>query len=387
MLVVEPTALRYEGDASTSSPLHELLVERVSLLETQLLRLVGKLEKTLDLMLRQTRMSQSDHLLIESLLDVLIEAGAVERPHVEERWRAAVARLEEVTTKESVGNPTTATEAGARFTDSYQGAEAEAFGRLIKEGFELSHAGKAARSLRAFERASALAPDNFPLNLYLGEQFVGAGKTTLARAYLERAFATKQADARVCLLLGLMCGDEGETMRARELLRASLLHGPASFAAHYALGRLHAVDGRWQEALEEFRRARQLKPAPELHYVAALACFHLNRYRLALRHVNHALGADERYAEAYFLLGCVQSKLGDEESARAAFAAATLNVALLSPRAAKPRRAVALPCAETLALSFFGATTHRRKLLLTGGDARLAGLFRAEALAFTATTR
>ena len=56
MLVVEPAAHRYEDDA-VGGGYEEHLLERVTVLEHHLTRFAEKLEKTLDLLLRQARSS------------------------------------------------------------------------------------------------------------------------------------------------------------------------------------------------------------------------------------------------------------------------------------------------------------------------------------------
>ena len=56
------------------------------------------------------------------------------------------------------------------------------------------------------------------------------------------------------LLLGLACGDEGETEQARHLLETTTQRGGSSFAAHYGLGRLFVAEQKWPKALREFKR-------------------------------------------------------------------------------------------------------------------------------------
>src|SRR5256885_46621 len=77
MLVVEHAASRYEDGGLRSTP-EEHLLERVSALENTLGRITDKLGQMLELLLRQARNSYMDHLLLETLIGVLNEAGAID---------------------------------------------------------------------------------------------------------------------------------------------------------------------------------------------------------------------------------------------------------------------------------------------------------------------
>ncbi len=91
MLVTETPAARFEGGggapAGASSTHEEHLLERISALENRLLRLTGKLEQTLDLLLRQARNTYHDHTLIDALISALSEAGLVDAEKLDRDWR------------------------------------------------------------------------------------------------------------------------------------------------------------------------------------------------------------------------------------------------------------------------------------------------------------
>ncbi|HYE66851.1 MAG TPA: tetratricopeptide repeat protein, partial [Pyrinomonadaceae bacterium] len=234
MLVVEPPAARYEDDGLTASD-EEHLLERVSVLENRLTRMTERLEQVLDLLLRQARNSYLDHTLVETLIGVLSEAGTVEAGTLDELWRARcqrdAAEQDDINRRE---------ELRARVIAHYRGAERAAFEQQVNEGIGLLGEEEITRGIRTLERAAALAPDNVPLLSFIGEHFFRSGKTALARDYLARAFKAAPDDYGVCLLLGLACGDEGETEQAKELLSDAMRRGGESFAAHYGLGRLLA---------------------------------------------------------------------------------------------------------------------------------------------------
>jgi tetratricopeptide (TPR) repeat protein len=377
MLVVEPTAARFEDEGVAGGGLEEHLLERVSALENHLLRLAERLGQVVELLLRQTRSVQQEHLLLDTLITVLSEARAISRQGIETAWRDRLERdTADIEAKERRA------ELCARAVAQYEGPERARFKGLVREGFERVGEGKAAEGVRALERAAALAPASAPLNAYLGEHFFREGKPARARDYLARALGADPEDARVRLLLGLACGDEGEAAEARELLSEAVRRGGPSFAAHCALGRLAAAESDWKAALSEFKRALAARPCPEAHYLLGLVYFNLERYNMALRHLSKAVGMDEGYGEAHYLLGFVHTRLGERRQATEAFAAARAAGVGAGGRrgggrtAAKGRRE--LP-------SLFAPGRGARRRLVTGGDARLAAALQADALGGVAT--
>lgn len=393
MLVVEPSTLRYEEEAAAGAAHAEQLMERVSLLENNLLRFAERLEKAFELLLKQSQIALTDHTLLDTLLDLLIETGKIDRQRLNTLYRAALAGEKkpdkELSDVEFLR---------AQIVDEYQGEEREAFAELVGRGLELLGAGKTARAKRELERASALAPTHATLNFIIGLQFFREGKFALARAYLSRAHEAQPDSAHICLLLGIACGDEGEVEQARQLLRASIEQRGASYAAHYALGRLDAEEDNWTGALAHFKQALAARSCAEGHYLLSFTLARLGRLRSARRHAGKAVEADENYAEAFRLLGFIQSELGETEQAQKAWATARAlgaeatdgagrgeGAATKKPKPAQGAQDVAqgsqgFVSGASLLHGFFGAGRHRRKRLLTGGDKRLADLLRRDAL-------
>ena len=85
MLVVEPTSSRFEaGEAAVST--NEHLLERISATENRITRLAERLERSLDLMLRQAQNSSVDRSLVKVLVDVLAEDGLINKARLEQLW-------------------------------------------------------------------------------------------------------------------------------------------------------------------------------------------------------------------------------------------------------------------------------------------------------------
>jgi tetratricopeptide (TPR) repeat protein len=374
MLVVEPPTARFDVGGFDASH-EEHLLERVSALENRLTRLTDKLEQGLNLMLKHARNTYFDHALIQTLISVLGEAGTIDAQAVNTLWRERCER-------DARGQDESAVYEQLReeVTKAYKGSNAVAFGRYLDVGINFLGQEDFVRGLRALERAAALAPANAPLLRFIGQHYFEAGKMTLARDYLERAWAVAPEAKGVRLLLGLACGDEGDTERARELLSEVAQRDKSSFAAHYGLGRLLAAEQKWPGALAEFKRALAARPSPEAHYVIGCVYYQMQRDRLAFKHLLRAVELDERYAEAFYMLGLLHLRGGDKESAQEAFAAAR-DVDASEPRyrAATVRRLARsgeIPSSPPL----FYAGRQTGKKVLSGGDRRLAEVLREDAL-------
>ncbi|MGB8508549.1 MAG: tetratricopeptide repeat protein [Pyrinomonadaceae bacterium] len=377
MLVVEPSSLRFEEE-SGGGVYEEHLLERVSLLENKLARVTEKLEQSLDLLLRHTRSSYFDHALLDTLIELLGTTGKIKPATLKNLWRerceSDASGIEERERSEALR---------ARVLQHYKGSEGELFRRLVREGFTRFDEGETTRGVRTLESAAALAPDNFSLNEFLGEHFFRAGKTALAVDYLSRSLDSDPHDGHVRLLLGLACGDEGDATRARELLVEAVRVAGSSYAAHYGLGRLSAVEDDWKSALTEFKRALAARACPEAHYVLALACYQLGRYRPASHHLTKAVGMDSEYAEAFYLLGIVRLRLGERSGAGEAFDSARRADAQ-EPLYRNARRRMSRSNELPLPALFVSTGRGKRKLL-TGGGGRLAAAMHEDALSRVAS--
>ena len=85
MLVVQPTSARFEAaDAGVST--NEHLLERISATENRITRLAERLERSLDLVLRQAQNSSFDRSLVKALINVLSEEGLIKKERLEQLW-------------------------------------------------------------------------------------------------------------------------------------------------------------------------------------------------------------------------------------------------------------------------------------------------------------
>jgi Flp pilus assembly protein TadD len=365
MIVVEPAAMRYESESGAAVDEH--LLERVSVLENRLVRLADRMERALDLLLRQAQNSYLDRALLKSLIGLLDDDGVVENQKLERLWQQRceqdAAAQEQSSRREQLR---------AKISASYRGADHRSFEQLVNEAFALVE-GQSDTAVQMLRRAVEKDPHNGPLLSYLGEQFFRAGKMKSARQYLSKALELAPGDNHVLLLLGLACGDEGETEQAKELLEATTRRGGSSFAAHYGLGRLFVAEEKWEQAVKEFKRALASKPSPEAHYALGCLYYQLGRDGLATRHLLRAVDMDAGYGEAFHLLGLVYRRTGHPDSAKSSFEKAVAANKLTLRDSRKKRLSKGPP-------SLLSNGSGKRKRLLTGGDIRLARVLCEDAL-------
>ncbi|MBA2501828.1 MAG: tetratricopeptide repeat protein [Pyrinomonadaceae bacterium] len=383
MIVHVPSSARFAYDYH--DPNDEHLLERVSLLENNLMRLAGKLDQTLDLLLKQAHTAHVDHALLETLIGVLGESGILNEVKLAQAWRQARALEEEQSN--ATQNRKNLRE---RILSNYDCEKSSAVIAHIREGFELLDGENTERGIRALERAASVAPDNPLLHAFLGKHFFRAGKQKLAHDYLSKAYeAQPEEDGSISLLLGLLCGDEGDVGRAKDLLYEAVIKVDSSFAAHYALGRLFVLEENWKEALAHFKKALAARPCPEAYYVVGLVHLHLNRNRLALRHLLKAAELDQSYAEAFYALGLAHVRLNEHEEAAKAFSAARsvdgrieVDRGRVAGRRAKMKSNVkdGVNVNSLPPLLFQSSTGKAGKKAITGGDPRLAAVVREDAL-------
>jgi tetratricopeptide (TPR) repeat protein len=374
MLVVEPPTARFDAGSFDASH-EEHLLERISALENRLSRMMERLEQSLTLALKHARNTYFDHTLIKTLISVLSEAGTIDEATVYALSRENCEQDARQRDRQAQYEPLR-----QDVMRAYQGSDVATFGRYIDAGIEFLEQSDVTRGLRSLERAAASDPANAPLLFFIGHSHFKNGKMTLAKDYLERAFAVAPETEGVRLLLGLACGDEGEIKRARELLSAAARGGRSSYAAHYGLGRLLAAEEKWAGALAEFKRALAARPSPEAHYVLGCVYYQLNRDRLATRHLRRAVELDNGYAAAFYLLGLICLRAGETKRAEEAFAAARAIDASDPRYRSKTVRRLTRSGEMPPGPPLFYAARQTGKKVLTGGDRRLAEVLREDAL-------
>ena len=85
MLVVEPNSSRFEA-AEVGVSTNEHLLERISATENRITRLAERLERSLELVLRQAENASIDRSLLQALVEVLAADGLINKDRLEQIW-------------------------------------------------------------------------------------------------------------------------------------------------------------------------------------------------------------------------------------------------------------------------------------------------------------
>jgi Flp pilus assembly protein TadD, contains TPR repeats len=370
MLVVVPPSVRHE-EAQSPSFYEDHLLERVSLLELRLSQIAERLSMALDLMLRQAKTVQADHLLLETLLDALTVAGVFEKDKITQKWR------EKLGDDLPSGAESRADEILREILAAHDSPNIELFTNLVREGINFLNKSEEKQGFRTLERAALLSPRNTPLLVFLAEALFRADKFDAAKKYLERAAELAPQETKIRLLLGVICADEGDAESARKYLSLLSESRETAFCVNYVWGFLAAADENWTEALTAFKEAAKEKKSPETQYLTACVYFQIGRYKMAQRHLQKALEADGKFCDAWFMLSATHEKLKNKTKALEA---------LENAWQAKESGAQALEYlkrknafAIDTALPFIRLRRSRKKIL-TGASLRLMKIFREELL-------
>jgi len=227
-----PTLVAYGGVESLLRPtIEEHLLERISALEAELHGANERIELLLELLHRQATSGLYDHAMLDALVEHLSARGAVEGNELETLWRDRVAEhYEEVSEQEQFEKRI------ERMLHSFNGENFDLFARLLDTGTDLFIDSNPKRGIRYFEKALLLDPANKELAFFIGEHFFRISKPVLARAYLERAVDSEAENCMALLMLGVICGDDGDLDSAKWHLGRALKIKKNSFTAHYGLG-------------------------------------------------------------------------------------------------------------------------------------------------------
>ena len=190
--------------------------------------------------------------------------------------------------------------------------------------------GRYRESLEVYQKLLRDSPDSPSLYLKIGFSYEGSGYSRLAEHYYNEALAlasrtdpgrTYQFRSSYLELAGLREAG-GDTSRAVRLLEDLLSLTPGDPAVHYRLGFLYEKEGRFDDALEQYRRALENGlSSSELLYRQGRAYQGAGQFKKAMQSYHHALRRDPDLAPAYFDLGSLLAGYKEYEPAEKLFRA------------------------------------------------------------------
>jgi tetratricopeptide (TPR) repeat protein len=374
-MIVTPTraAAAYGGpDCLIRPTAEEHLLERITMVESALMRANDQIEMLVDILQRQATSNLYDNALLNSLVEHLSQRDAIDGGELEGLWRKRLAEHHKQTSEQRGLEHRI-----ERMLGEFGGENFDLFARLLDTGADLILEGNIKRGIRYFEKALVLDPTNAALAFFIGEHFFRFNKPVLSRAYLERAIDQQANNHLAMLMLGVICGDEGDLELAKRHLTRALKIEKNSFTAHYGLGRILVSEGRLREAIAHLRRALALKPTPEMYYLVGRAYLEDDRTEVAVRHLRRCVELDPKFDAALYHLGLIYLKRGNSTLAQEHFRAAHE----INPRESRYRVALRARKANGLApLPVFGRSAVSNRKVLTSGDVRLTELVRSDLL-------
>ena len=256
---------------------------------------------------------------------------------------------------------------------NHNGSNKELFTHLIREGIKLLKDNSEKQAFQTLEKAILLSPENVPLLIFVAKIFYKSDKLQSAEKHLEKAFELSPHNLKILVLLGAIYAEQGKALQSRKLLSILASQEKTKICANFTWGMLAAKEENWQEAFVAFKEAAEISPTAELKYLAGCACFQLQNYTTAKDFFAESVEADEKFADAWFMLSVIYeitNELTNSEIARQkAFEAKETGAKCLKFMSRRSRVNL-----ET-ALAFLHLREENKKLL-SNGSLRLTRFFK-----------
>ncbi|MBX7169345.1 MAG: tetratricopeptide repeat protein [Pyrinomonadaceae bacterium] len=306
MLVVFPPAIRHD-DGIVPSYYEDHLLERVTLLEIRLSQVAERLSMALDLILRQNKNNQSDHLLLETLIDSLNMLGTVEKDKIGQKLHKK--EKKEKPNPDEIGEKDSVIE---NLIAQFQGENPSVLNHLIKEGYNLFDKGEEKQAFRTFEQAVKLSPQNAPLLLFVAQKLFESQKLEKAKEFLEKGLEIEPNNEKIGFLLAIIYADGLEIEKSRDLIGKLSNQLKTTFCIQYVLGLMSVFENDWKTAFDAFKINLVIFESPETSYLMGCVFYQLGKNKMALTHLQKAVEGDPNFADAWFMLALVYKLLGEE---------------------------------------------------------------------------
>jgi len=154
-------------------------------------------------------------------------------------------------------------------------------------GHQLSR--KVDRSLDELSEAKRLNPKDPEIDYWLGSTYLSLGRLDLAQDRLQRAKSSFNSP-RLYLTLGSILSDLRRLPEAEALYREGIETYPGLAPLHSGLGAFYGRIQRYEEAIKELVKAREIDPSlPETYHLLGHAFYRLGQNREAHQSLQHFL--------------------------------------------------------------------------------------------------
>ncbi|MDQ7824075.1 MAG: tetratricopeptide repeat protein [Candidatus Eremiobacteraeota bacterium] len=198
---------------------------------------------------------------------------------------------------------------------------------LVNQGLQFAQKQMWDKAIEAFQRAIALNPQNPMAHNNLG--YVYAEKGFFKEAFQEYEIALKikpdYKEAQQNLLAGASQWsqdliDHGQYSTAVELLKGAIARFPAAGELYYFLGVAYQAQDRFQDALQYWKKAAQIKPeSSTAFYVKAIEKLMAQNVPGAIADLNAAIKVMPQNAYAHNMLGILYVQMGKLAEAKTEF--------------------------------------------------------------------
>jgi tetratricopeptide (TPR) repeat protein len=308
----------------------EHVLERISALEYSVNALSKRVDTLMDTIERVAASNFVDHTMIETLTDLLGNAG-INLENLESEWRRRLdTRLLETEEIDRLGDRV------ERIMESYRGNDRKQFTLWIEKSYDLLLADNPAESLHFLKTAFQHAPGNIELGILLAEVHFQAKHYSDAKECIGRVLAAKPENFEATFLLGLIQHRKGDLRDAQAKFEKAVGLKKDSSAAHALLGSLLAEAGKKQQALKHLSTALKLKPSAPVHFLLGAVYYGAGQHKRAIQHLRQATKLDPQFGEAHYQLGLLCLEMNWLRKAQECFKTAQA----LNPRETRYRKRV-----------------------------------------------
>jgi tetratricopeptide (TPR) repeat protein len=276
----------------------EHLLERISILEEAVRRTAETARHLLAALHKQERNILINQTGLATIRELLEDNRLIRREEWSEIWQAKVnyqmLALEKRERFLAIRD---------RIADLYKGRKRKLFNDLLEDaeyalfGFDIESA------LRALEAAHRMDPENYELNLFLGESYFNEGQTDLALSFFQRALQVVPDHYEGLVFSGVIQHERGNAEAARDMLQRAVALYPEAFLPQFSLGAVYAGQGQLSRAVMLLEKAVEIDPVPQALFLLGSSLYEMGKTTAAIGHLQQAVRLDPAYEEAYHLLG------------------------------------------------------------------------------------